>query len=165
MLISLRIPIVALIALRRLSTFGPKYVGLKIMNRLATEECVKAEASDTTVTNEVEMLMRTYQGVEPKHRPRKPDYNEQGLTGPPHPGWRHVSGILGAYTCNDGGNQVIILPLYGEDLYAYCRGEPERRLKLSLVKRIVRQTLLALDYLHSMCGIIHCGVCRLFSSK
>jgi serine/threonine-protein kinase SRPK3 len=36
-------------------------------------------------------------------------------------------------------------------------GFENRGLTLSTVKAIVKQSLLALDYLHAKCGIIHCG--------
>ncbi|KAL5476657.1 hypothetical protein ACEPAI_2843 [Sanghuangporus weigelae] len=136
---------------------SPKYVALKILNNSATREH-DLSSSTGADTNELDMLFRSYDGKEPQHRPKKPTYAEQGLTSPPHPGWMRVAGCLGAFPCGNSQHLVIVSPLYGEHMRDYMRGEPDKRLALPLVKRIARQILQALDYLHSECGIIHSDV-------
>ncbi|KAL5521466.1 hypothetical protein ACEPAF_2214 [Sanghuangporus sanghuang] len=69
-----------------------------------------------------------------------------------------VAGCLGAFPCGNSQHLVIVSPLYGEHMRDYTRGESDKRLALPLVKRIARQVLQALDYLHSERGIIHSDV-------
>ena len=82
---------------------------------------------------------------------------EQKLPGPPHPGWRRISGLRGVYTCDNSQHLILVSPLYGEHMRDYMANEPEKRLTEPYVKVVAQQTLLALDYLHRLCGIIHCG--------
>ncbi|KAF8636751.1 hypothetical protein AX16_010955 [Volvariella volvacea WC 439] len=130
----------------------PKYVALKILNRSATRE------HESVNSSELQMLLRTQMGKEPEHRPQTPSYEEQGLDGPSHPGWYRVSGCLGAFYFNNSQHLVIVSPLYGQHMKDYMNGEPNGRLTPAFVKQIARHTLLALDYLHSQCGIIHSDV-------
>ncbi|KAL5498837.1 SKY1_1 [Sanghuangporus vaninii] len=136
---------------------SPKYVALKILNKSATREH-DLSSPTTGDTNELDMLLRSYDGKEPEHRPKKSTYAEQGLTSPPHPGWMRVAGCLGAFPCGNSQHLVIVSPLYGEHMRDYMCGESDKRLAPPLVKRIARQVLQALDYLHSECGIIHSDV-------
>ncbi|KAL5476658.1 hypothetical protein ACEPAI_2844 [Sanghuangporus weigelae] len=135
----------------------PKYVALKILNKYATHE---HDESSGKKTSELKILLRTYIGKEPDHRPQKPLYREQGLAGrPPHPGWLRVSGCLGFFSCeNNPQHFVIVFPLYGENMKEFMCGEPNKRLTAPLAKKVAKDTLLALDYLHSHCAIIHCDV-------
>ncbi|KAL5521472.1 hypothetical protein ACEPAF_2220 [Sanghuangporus sanghuang] len=133
----------------------PKYVALKTLNRYATHE---HDESSGKKTSELEILLRTYNGKEPDHRPPKLLYNEQGLASPPHPGWFRVSGYLDAFPCENSQHLVIVFPLYGENMKEFMRGEPDKRLTAPLAKKVAKDTLLALDYLHSHCAVIHCDV-------
>ncbi|KAL5514154.1 hypothetical protein ACEPAG_2242 [Sanghuangporus baumii] len=134
----------------------PKYVALKILNKYATHE---HDESSGKKTSELKILLRTYIGKEPDHRPQKPLYREQGLKDPPHPGWFRVSGCLGFFSCeNNPQHFVIVFPLYGENMKEFMCDEPNKRLTAPLVKKVAKDTLLALDYIHSYCGIIHCDV-------
>ncbi|KAL5476660.1 hypothetical protein ACEPAI_2846 [Sanghuangporus weigelae] len=131
---------------------SPLYVALKILTKSATEELSR------TSTNEVDILQRARAGREPPHRPQVPSYTDQHLPGPPHPGWFHISGCRTVFTCENSQRVVLVSPLYGEHMRDYMLGEHNKRLSVPLAKRVARQTLLALDYLHSVCGIIHCDV-------
>ena len=130
---------------------SPKYVSLKILNKSATEE------ADQISANEVAIIARARVGMEPEHRPQLPLYTDRGLTGPPHEGWFRISGFHGVFTRENGQHLVIISPPYGEHMRDYMLGERNKRLPPPLVKRVARQVLTSLDYLHSLCGIIHCG--------
>ncbi|KAL5514153.1 hypothetical protein ACEPAG_2241 [Sanghuangporus baumii] len=150
---------------QQFSLTNPKYVALKILNEDATREHLGEDEEEDTESerisaNELQMLWRTYSGLEPKHRPQVPSYKARGMRGPPHPGWRRVSGFLGSFTCKlDNKNHLVIIsPLYGEHMSDYMLGEPDNRMSLPFVNRVAKQTLTALDYLHSQCGIIHCDV-------
>ncbi|KAJ9086733.1 serine/threonine protein kinase, CMGC, variant 2 [Entomophthora muscae] len=72
------------------------------------------------------------------------------------PGRRHVVELLDSFE-HKGPNGVhicMVFEVLGENLlnllHCYPKGLP-----ISLVKRIAKQTLMALDYLHRECGIIH----------
>ncbi|KAL5476655.1 hypothetical protein ACEPAI_2841 [Sanghuangporus weigelae] len=126
------------------------------LNEDATHEHLdKDEGEDTESsrisTNELQMFLRTYLGSEPKHRPQVPSYKERGMRGPPHPGWRRVSGFLDSFTCGNKKHLVIVSPLYGEHMSDHMLGEPDNinRMSPPFVKRVAKQTLTALDYLHS----------------
>ncbi|KAL5498842.1 hypothetical protein ACEPAH_2197 [Sanghuangporus vaninii] len=121
---------------KQFSLTNPKYVALKILNEDATRELLEEDEDTESARksiNELQMLLRTYSGLEPTHRPQVPSYKARGMRGPPHPGHRRVSGFLGSFTCEDRKHLII---------------------------RVAKQTLTALDYLHSQCGIIHCGEMR-----
>ncbi|KAL5521465.1 hypothetical protein ACEPAF_2213 [Sanghuangporus sanghuang] len=149
---------------RQFSLTNPKYVTLKILNEDASREHLDEDEDEDTEsarisTNELQMLLRTYSGLEPTHRPQVPSHKARGMRGPPHPSWRRVSRFLGSFTCEDRKHLVVIIsPLYGEHMSDYMLGEPDIRMPLPFVKRVAKQTLAALDYFHSQCGIIHCDV-------
>ena len=133
---------------------SPKYVALKILTKSTTREYREPSGKKA---NEHDILLRTYQGKEPEHRPQKTLYVDQGLSEPPHPGWHRVSAFMGACYCLDLRHLVLIFPLYGESMKDFMYGEPAKRLSTPYAKKVAKDTLLALDYLHSHCGIIHCG--------
>ncbi|KIO34397.1 hypothetical protein M407DRAFT_3504 [Tulasnella calospora MUT 4182] len=79
---------------------------------------------------------------------------------PNHPGHRHCSRFYEAFfeTAAEGQHLGFVMEPLGTDLAVYRELPPGTRLPIPAVKRLTKQTLLALDYLHTECGIIHCDL-------
>ena len=79
---------------------------------------------------------------------------------PMHPGYPHVVTLWDHFTHigPNGDHLCLVMEPLGENLFSLKARLPGYRLSLNLVKKIARQTLLGLDYLHSSCGIIHTGI-------
>ncbi|KIO24033.1 hypothetical protein M407DRAFT_26563 [Tulasnella calospora MUT 4182] len=76
---------------------------------------------------------------------------------PTHPGHKHCSQIIDPFrtTSSHGDHICIVTEALGLDLDRFRMHFAKRKLPVPLVKRLVKQILLALDYLHRGCGIIH----------
>lgn len=79
---------------------------------------------------------------------------------PRHPGFQHCCQLIETFnaTSRYGEHVCLVTEALGMDLGVY-RTQFNRKwmLPVRAVKRITKQTLLALDYLHRECGIIHTG--------
>lgn len=76
-----------------------------------------------------------------------------------HPGNRHIVKLLDSFlhTGPNGQHPCLVFETLGESLYTMLGRTPQRSLPLNTVKSIARQTLLALEYLHVRCKLIHTG--------
>ncbi|QRV92958.1 Serine/threonine-protein kinase [Ceratobasidium sp. AG-Ba] len=111
------------------------YAALKIMTREATLQLEAGESDETG------MLEKT------------------ASADPTHIGKRHVVEHYGAFkiTSSKGSHQCIVMEVLGASVDE-LRRHSRYRLPIGLVKTIIRQVLLGLDYLHTSCGIIHTDI-------
>ena len=77
-----------------------------------------------------------------------------------HPGYKHCITLRDSFLVHSKHGPLIYLvtDVLGMDL-SYLRHSQDA-FPTSVVKRITRQTLLALDYLHRECHIVHTGELR-----
>ncbi|KAG8963277.1 hypothetical protein FRC05_004793 [Tulasnella sp. 425] len=76
---------------------------------------------------------------------------------PQHPGFQHCCQLIETFnaTSSYGEHVCLVTEALGMDLGVYRTQFNRRTLPVQAVKRITKQTLLALDYLHRECNIIH----------
>ncbi len=79
--------------------------------------------------------------------------------GNPDPGTSHILGLLDEFEHRgpNGNHVCIVSRAMGPDMAKYRRLFPKARIPLAAMKAVAKQLLLALDFLHSTCGIIHTG--------
>jgi serine/threonine-protein kinase SRPK3 len=82
---------------------------------------------------------------------------------PLHPGYLHVIQLLDHVHHNgpDGRHLGLVMELLGENLASLTGRFSKNHLSIPLVKRIIRQVGLGLDYLHD-CKIVHTGTYKDF---
>ena len=75
------------------------------------------------------------------------------------PGYEHCTTPLDVFPADSvhGNHVCIVFPLLGMSVQDYMIGFGARILPLQLVKSLVRQTLLALSYMHSL-DLVHTGL-------
>lgn len=83
-------------------------------------------------------------------------------TNPRHPGYKHCMVIYDTFIAKShhGPHICIVTDVFGPDL-TYIRSflpAQRRFFPLALTQRIIKQTLLALDYLHRECKLVHTDV-------
>lgn len=71
----------------------------------------------------------------------------------------HVLGLVDEFEHSGpyGNHVCLVSKPMGPDMTKYRRLFPKARIPLATMKTIARQPLLALDFLHDICGIVHCG--------
>ncbi|KAI0724742.1 kinase-like domain-containing protein [Fomitopsis betulina] len=118
-----------------------RFVALKIL----TSEATKALAPGPDQRSDEQPMLEKIACADPSHR-----------------GFRHTLAYLDAFnfTGPHGLHRCIVTePLgYGVDYIRKLRPEGDRRVAPSIVKRVTRQVLLGLEYLHDVCGIVHTDV-------
>lgn len=74
-----------------------------------------------------------------------------------HPGRKHVSTLLDSFTITDhyGPHLCLVFEVLGTFISTVYQSG--KRIPIPIVKHIARQLLLALDFLHRECGVIHTG--------
>ena len=77
---------------------------------------------------------------------------------PTSPGFNHCLTLRQCFTANSaaGGHICFVTDALSSSL-ASLREPGQNRFTLPIAKRIIKQVLLALDYLHRECGYIHTG--------
>lgn len=82
---------------------------------------------------------------------------------PNHPGHKHVSQILDSF-CHEGpnGHLCIVMEVLGPKVSSVTDRCTNYRLDGHLARRVSKQLLLAVDYLHS-CGVAHGGMFLIMS--
>ena len=78
---------------------------------------------------------------------------------PNHPGYQHCLMLRDSFICNSyhGPHMSLAFDVLGSNIMSLQRRQPNRVFSLQVTKRIVKQVLLALDYLHHDCGLVHTG--------
>lgn len=81
------------------------------------------------------------------------------ITSTNHPGQRHCIPTFERFKISNqwGPHFVFVTYAYGANLSALQRSYSNNCLPLDVTKRIVSQILLALDYMHTDCKLIHTG--------
>lgn len=76
-----------------------------------------------------------------------------------HPGFRHVRTALETFTIPRGGaiHRCIVQKPLWESFKDLLARNPRHRFNEELLKAGLHRTLLALDYLHTECHVIHTG--------
>lgn len=79
------------------------------------------------------------------------------VASPLHPGRTHVVSLLNTFRHigPNGSHVCMVFEVLGENLLGLIRRWNHRGIPIPLVKQISHQVLLALDYMHRKCGIIH----------
>jgi serine/threonine-protein kinase SRPK3 len=82
--------------------------------------------------------------------------------GQDHPGYNHVNQLLDNFRIQGphGEHLCLVFEVLGMDMRNLRDRFEGNKLPMALLKQVARQTLLALDYLHTRCRIIHCGTFR-----
>ncbi|ODV87546.1 hypothetical protein CANARDRAFT_26934 [[Candida] arabinofermentans NRRL YB-2248] len=81
-------------------------------------------------------------------------------TDPEHPGHAHLIKLLD-YFDHQGENGIhicMVFEVLGENLLTLIRRYQHKGLPVKFVKQIAKQMLLAVDFLHRQCGIIHTDI-------
>ena len=80
---------------------------------------------------------------------------------PGHPGFRFCVEPLAIVSTESryGLHRCVVTQPYGSTVDDLQVAQPGVRFKLPVVKNIVRQTLLALDFLHNDLDVVHAGAC------
>lgn len=117
-----------------------RFVALKIL----TNEATKAIAPGPDQRSDELRMLESIASADPSHR-----------------GFRHHLAYLDAFEFAGphGLHRCIVTEAlgYGLDHLRNLRPGGDRRIAPSIVKRVTRQVLLGLEYLHDVCGIVHTG--------
>jgi serine/threonine-protein kinase SRPK3 len=113
----------------------PSHVAIKVLT---------AKSSETTELEELNILKRI------------------NSADPSHPGYKHVIRLVDDFRIKGphGEHQCIVFEALGQDIKGVRDRFKDCKLPISLLKQVSKQLLLALDYLHVKCEIIHCGMTR-----
>ncbi|KAH3902397.1 related to Serine/threonine-protein kinase SKY1 [Saccharomycodes ludwigii] len=82
------------------------------------------------------------------------------MDGKSHPGAKHVMCLLDSFTHSgiNGEHICMVFEVLGENLLSLIKKYKHNGIPIIYVKQIAKQLLLALDYLHRECGIIHTDI-------
>ncbi|KAG8924361.1 serine/threonine protein kinase, CMGC group [Tulasnella sp. 418] len=111
----------------------------KIDNHHVSIKISKSQLPTDEPTNEVEYLRKI------------------AKANPNHPGYIHVLHFLDAFHLRGsrGFHQCIVTEVLGPSIHTFRTTRNSLSLPLHIAKAVTFQLLLALDYLHNTCGIIH----------
>lgn len=80
---------------------------------------------------------------------------------PGHRGFRHTLAYYDSFdfTGPHGPHRCLVTEVlgYSLDYVRKLRDNDDRRVATSTIKRVVKQVLCGLEYLHDVCGIVHAG--------
>ncbi|KAJ6611120.1 kinase-like domain-containing protein, partial [Mycena sp. CBHHK59/15] len=114
------------------------YVVFKVLTRWATSACIHEISSEYHALDKIRSANVS------------------------HPGFPHCLHLLAQFwiekTVLDGGHICFVTGVLGSDLNALRASQPDQKFSVSVATRIVKQILLALDYLHRECGFIHTDI-------
>lgn len=118
-----------------------RFVALKILTRNATE----ASLGGADQRSDEQRMLKKVAGANPAHR-----------------GYRHNLAYIDAFDIEGphGVHRCLVTEVLGlnmESIRRKLRDGKDCRIAPSMVKRVVRQVLLGLEYLHDECGIVHTG--------
>lgn len=77
-----------------------------------------------------------------------------------HRGFRHNLAFYDSFDFNSphGRHQCMVTEVLSFSVNHIREMSDDRRVTPSVVKRIAKQVLLGLEYLHDVCGIVHAGM-------
>lgn len=81
-------------------------------------------------------------------------------TNPKHPGYQHCVVLREYFICESYHGPHFALAfddVQGSDVQSLQRTQPNKVFSSHVTKRIIKQVLLALDYLHRECHLVHTG--------
>jgi serine/threonine-protein kinase SRPK3 len=78
-----------------------------------------------------------------------------------HVGRNHVSTLLDTSEVKDGHGSHLCLVYEAMGSFTTCFQGQEKKLPVTLVKNVAKELLLALDFLHRECHVIHTGASNL----
>jgi hypothetical protein len=108
---------------------------------------------------EFDVLARISRDIEPPHRITAPITTLRQST-PSHLGKDHCSHMAESFML--GGDHIcFVIELLGPDMNSLRRLRSQHALPLANVKKVAKDVLFALDFLHAECGVYHCGPCWL----
>ena len=78
---------------------------------------------------------------------------------PHHPGFLHCLAIQRCFTLYSpaGGHICFATDVLGPNMMSLRSSQPNQTFPVSVAKRIIKQILLSVDYLHRECGYVHTG--------
>jgi serine/threonine-protein kinase SRPK3 len=83
---------------------------------------------------------------------------------PRHPGFAHCLAMQHCFTVKSsaGGHICFATDVLGPNMMILRSAQPNHTFPVSVAKRIIKQILLSVDYLHRECGYVHTGdfLCR-----
>ena len=84
---------------------------------------------------------------------------EVAYANPNHSGYQHCLILHYSFVCDSyhGPHISLVFDVLGSDILSLRRKQPNHAFSLHVTKRIVKQVLLALDYLHRDCSLVHTG--------
>jgi serine/threonine-protein kinase SRPK3 len=79
---------------------------------------------------------------------------------PDHPGYAHVVHLLDHFYHEgpNGKHLCMVMELLSESLGSFATYFEDGRMPHPVIRRAIRQTVLALQYLHDVCNIVHADV-------
>ncbi|KIM91302.1 hypothetical protein PILCRDRAFT_520 [Piloderma croceum F 1598] len=79
---------------------------------------------------------------------------------PCHPGFAHCLAIQHCFTVHSsaGGHICFVTDVLGPNMMTLRSAQPNQTFPMSVAKRIIKQILLSVDYLHRECGYIHTDI-------
>lgn len=79
---------------------------------------------------------------------------------PRHPGYKHVLGLLDHFVhMGPHGHHVCLVhEVMCRNLHEFSFHFEYQQLPLDLVREVAKQMLKGLEYLHTVCGVIHTGI-------
>ncbi|KAG9004998.1 hypothetical protein FRB90_010615 [Tulasnella sp. 427] len=74
-----------------------------------------------------------------------------------HPGYQHITLLKNHFTLDNSGNvhEVFATEILGSTVLSLRRKQPHKVFSVATTKRITKQILRGLDYLHTECNVIH----------
>jgi serine/threonine-protein kinase SRPK3 len=78
---------------------------------------------------------------------------------PRHPGFAHCLSIQRCFILRSsaGGHICFATDVLGPNMMTLRSAQPNQTFPVSVAKRIIKQILLSVDYLHRECGYVHTG--------
>jgi len=88
---------------------------------------------------------------------------------PNHPGYKHCLHLYDAThdASYHGPHICLVTDVLGANITSLRRLQPNGHgaFPVGVAKRIIKQTLLALDYLHRECNLVHTGICSVLLTE
>jgi serine/threonine-protein kinase SRPK3 len=86
---------------------------------------------------------------------------------PHHPGCNHVVKLLDDFHLHgpNGEHLCLVFEVMGQTISDISNQFDKFKYPAPLAKQIAKQLLLGLDYVHRVCGVIHCGTVPPMTAK